>query len=368
MNSGSPLDDPQSFCRASPPTRLIDVLRLALALGLAEVMGKLVPSKSFRPTADRLLSVVASFILLFLIGCAPRLQANSACPSTVVLRPLASTAIFGPAAVGHPDNVAFYGYLGQVSSNCAYTGDAVQITLDVPVVGERGPVATGQTVDLQFFVAVTGPDQKILSKRPFAARIAFEGVQNRAGVTDHIEETIPLGGRNGSDLNVLLGFQQGPQVVEFYKRFQGRTAEMQPLALPEAPLGTAVGETVRLERRDGGYFVPVRINQTITLPFLLDTGASDLVIPADVALTLIRAGALTSGDFIGKSRYRLANGSEEVSDLVVLREVQVGEHAIRNVTASISPVRGEPLLGQSFLSKFGTVTLDYKRLVLILSR
>ena len=92
------------------------------------------------------------------------------------------------------------------------------------------------------------------------------------------------------------------------------------------------------------------------------------MIPADVALTLIRAGALTSGDFIGKSRYRLANGSEEVSDLVVLREVQVGEHAIRNVTASISPVRGEPLLGQSFLSKFGTVTLDYKRLVLILSR
>jgi predicted aspartyl protease len=114
--------------------------------------------------------------------------------------------------------------------------------------------------------------------------------------------------------------------------------------------------------------VPVRINDTITLPFLLDTGASDLVIPADVALTLIRAGALASGDFIGRSRYLLANGSEDVSDLVVLREVKVGEHVVRNVTASISPPRGEPLLGQSFLSKFGAVTLDYKRLMLILSR
>jgi predicted aspartyl protease len=68
-----------------------------------------------------------------------------------------------------------------------------------------------------------------------------------------------------------------------------------------------------------------------------------------------------------KSRYQLANGSEEVSDQVLLREVQVGEHAVRNVTASISPVQGEPLLGQSFLSKFGAVTLDYKRLVLILA-
>ena len=126
-------------------------------------------------------------------------------------------------------------------------------------------------------------------------------------------------------------------------------------------------DEVQIERRGGAYYVPVRINDTITLPFLLDTGASDMVIPADIALTLIRAGALTSGDFIGKSRYRLADGSEAVSDVVNLRELQVGEHSVRNVTASISPLQGEPLLGQSFLSKFGTVTLDYKRLVLVLS-
>ena len=134
----------------------------------------------------------------------------------------------------------------------------------------------------------------------------------------------------------------------------------------QLPLNSVTNE-VKIEKRGNTYRVPVRINQTITLPFLLDTGATDLVIPADVALTLIRAGALTSNDFIGKSRYSLANGSEEVSHRVIIREVQVGEHAVRNVTASISPPQGEPLLGQSFLSKFGAVTLDYKRLVLILS-
>jgi predicted aspartyl protease len=127
-------------------------------------------------------------------------------------------------------------------------------------------------------------------------------------------------------------------------------------------------DEVQIEKLGDTYHVPVRINDTITLPFLLDTGASDMVIPADVALTLIRAGALTSGDFIGKSRYRLADGSEAVSDVVSLREVQVGEHSVRNVTASVSSLQGEPLLGQSFLSKFGTVTLDYRRLVLILAR
>ena len=40
---------------------------------------------------------------------------------------------------------------------------------------------------------------------------------------------------------------------------------------------------------------------------------------------------------------------------------------VRNVTAGITPPNGEPLLGQGFLSKFGAVTVDYKRLVLILS-
>ena len=145
-----------------------------------------------------------------------------ACPTAVVLRPLSNTAVFGAAPERRPDNVAFYGLLSEADLKCEYTSDAVRITLDAVVVGERGPAAKGDTVDLQYFVAITGPDQSILSKKPLAVRIAFEGTQKRAGVTDHFEETIPLGGRKGSDLNVLLGFQQSPEVVDFYKHFRGR--------------------------------------------------------------------------------------------------------------------------------------------------
>jgi len=63
----------------------------------------------------------------------------------------------------------------------------------------------------------------------------------------------------------------------------------------------------------------------------------------------------------------MANGSDEVSDVVLLREVRVGDHVIRNVRASITPAQGDPLLGQSFLSKFGAMTVDYNRGVLVLS-
>ena len=50
----------------------------------------------------------------------------------------------------------------------------------------------------------------------------------------------------------------------------------------------------------GGVFtVPVSINSVLKLDFILDSGAADVSIPADVVLTLIRTGTISSADFIG---------------------------------------------------------------------
>jgi hypothetical protein len=147
---------------------------------------------------------------------------DEACPSAIVLRPLSNTAVFGPTLDRRPDNVAFYGLLSEADLKCEFGGGNLKFSLDAIIVGERGPAAKGDVVDLPYFVAVTGPDQSIISKRPFAVRVVFDATQKRAGVTDHIEQTIPLDGRNVADLNVLLGFQQSPEVVDFYKHFRGR--------------------------------------------------------------------------------------------------------------------------------------------------
>jgi hypothetical protein len=144
------------------------------------------------------------------------------CPTAVILRPLANTAVFGSGPEQRPDNVAFYGILSEAELKCEQRGDAVKIAVDAVVAAERGPAARGDSVDLPYFVAVTTPDQSVLSKKSFAVRIAFEGGQKRAGVSDHFEETIPLDGHQPADLNVIVGFQQSPEVVEFYKRFRGR--------------------------------------------------------------------------------------------------------------------------------------------------
>jgi hypothetical protein len=166
--------------------------------------------------------------LLALVGCGSFSHESKtpaeACPSATILRPLANTAIFAPGSEPRPENVAFYGLLSEVDSKCTYSAGAVMMTLDVIVIGQRGPVAKDNAVDLNYFVAVTTPQQEILSKKPFSVRIVFPPDRVRAGVTDHIDEEIPLDGHKGSDLTVDLGFQQSPEVVDFYQRFRGRSA------------------------------------------------------------------------------------------------------------------------------------------------
>jgi len=103
--------------------------------------------------------------------------------------------------------------------------------------------------------------------------------------------------------------------------------------------------------QDGGAFVvPVTINGQLTLKFVVDSGAADVSIPADVVTTLIRTGTITDGDFLGEQTYTLADGSKVPSKQFLIRSLKVGDRVLENVTGSVAPVAGSLLLGQSFLT------------------
>jgi predicted aspartyl protease len=125
-------------------------------------------------------------------------------------------------------------------------------------------------------------------------------------------------------------------------------------------------DEIPMSRRKGIFVVPARINETITLGFILDSGATDVQIPADVVMTLARAGTISDSDFRGTQTYTLADGSTLRRDQFMLRELRLGAHAVQNVLASIGPPKGDLLLGQSFLSRFGAWAIDNARNVLIL--
>jgi gag-polyprotein putative aspartyl protease len=112
--------------------------------------------------------------------------------------------------------------------------------------------------------------------------------------------------------------------------------------------------------------VPVVLNGFLPLPFIVDSGAADVSLPADVVLTLFRTGTIGDSDFIGDAKYRLADGSVMKSPRFFLQEVKVGNHSFKHILAGVSPLESKPLLGQSFLSKVGAWSINNDRHVLVL--
>ena len=124
--------------------------------------------------------------------------------------------------------------------------------------------------------------------------------------------------------------------------------------------------TIPLQHYGGAFAVPVSINDKLTLNFVLDSGAADVSIPADVVKTLMQTGTLLAGDFLGNKTYRLADGSTVPSQTFRIKSMKVGEKIIENVTGSIAPGAGDPLLGQTFLRRFKSWSIDNQRQVLVL--
>src|SRR5262249_3299247 len=100
-------------------------------------------------------------------------------------------------------------------------------------------------------------------------------------------------------------------LMGFRKRYYQQREALQAVQKQEATLQREQVQPgdIPLTKSGGVYQLPVEINGVITLNFVLDTGASEVNIPADVVLTLYRAGTIRDIDFLPGQAYRLADGS-----------------------------------------------------------
>jgi clan AA aspartic protease (TIGR02281 family) len=139
---------------------------------------------------------------------------------------------------------------------------------------------------------------------------------------------------------------------------------------PEPVTTPSPNTTFRVEaslKKKGGIFVvPVQINGAITLDFTVDSGATDVSVPADVFSTLARTGTIRDSDIIGEQTYVLADGSKSQSVTFTIRSLKVGDRVVENVRGSVAPSQGPLLLGQSFLERFKAWSIDNTKHVLLL--
>lgn len=123
---------------------------------------------------------------------------------------------------------------------------------------------------------------------------------------------------------------------------------------------TSEDETITLPRaRDGHYYATVKING-VNINFLVDTGATDLVLSrADADKIGLDVAELP---FLG-SAYT-ANGTVPIA-YTLLREVRLGPYLDRSVSASINGGEmDKSLLGMSYLGKYDRIEILNDRLVL----
>lgn len=115
------------------------------------------------------------------------------------------------------------------------------------------------------------------------------------------------------------------------------------------------------EQHGNAMLVQVRLNDRITAPFVVDTGATDVVVPAALAE---RAGVPVRAD-TPRETYATANGLISQA-VVVFDAVEVGEARVENVRGSVSDSLPVGLLGTSFFNHF-TMQIDPAAQVITLS-
>jgi clan AA aspartic protease (TIGR02281 family) len=161
----------------------------------------------------------------------------------------------------------------------------------------------------------------------------------------------------------IVGYMNGlTHDVYFWVKIEAMTGDrvlLPPRTSSNTGLQSSEGSiSVQMKKEGGTYVVPVLINNAITLDFLLDSGASDVSVPADVFSTLVRTGSIKSSDITGKQTYVLADGSKLQSPTFIIRSLKVGDTFIENVRGSVASPEGSLLLGQSFLERFRSWSID----------
>jgi len=98
---------------------------------------------------------------------------------------------------------------------------------------------------------------------------------------------------------------------------------------------------VTLKRNRFGHYIATGIINNQSVELILDTGATDVSIPANLAAKLNLKK--------GSPRKTITANGTIVTYSTILKEVKLGDIVLRNVRASINPHSNDVLLGMSFL-------------------
>lgn len=121
----------------------------------------------------------------------------------------------------------------------------------------------------------------------------------------------------------------------------------------------ALDRQIELKRDSNGYFfADVEINGA-PVHMLVDTGATVIALSRNDAQMAGIATSIGMNDVVGQGADGVVKGEQ-----VKLDRVTLGDKTIEDVPAIVLNSGGQSLLGQSFLTKFATVTIEGDKMIL----
>jgi hypothetical protein len=167
--------------------------------------------------------LAACIAVLPLFGCSfvSNKFSDVKCPSTDVTGELGTiTRVRGTG--GNYADLEYHGSLNHLTGSCDVDDDGVTVSLSVTILAEIGPAATDPNVDLPYFVAVVGPDNRVVAKRVLDDKLTFAPQQSHAGAVDHLTQRIDLKNkRDAPNYHVFLGFQLTKDELDYNRAHGG---------------------------------------------------------------------------------------------------------------------------------------------------
>ena len=123
------------------------------------------------------------------------------------------------------------------------------------------------------------------------------------------------------------------------------------IKLLERAESLVLSEKVDLRKEGGIFWLDVTFNSKVTKAMAFDTGAADVVLPADFAASI----GLKPGPNDPTVRCQVADGSIVEAKQMTVPSMRVGKFTVKDVSCTIMPANKKdvpPLLGQTFQKNF----------------
>jgi predicted aspartyl protease len=212
------------------------------------------------------------------------------------------------------------------------------------------------------------------AQKPASAALAMRGPMIATPVAHAAAKPVPVGAVSKAPVSRTIAAK--PAAVPAVKavapvvKAAVKAPAAKPVIIARKPVARASierAQVIPIEAENGAYIVPVLVNGVLPLKFIIDSGSADVSIPADVASTLRQMGTMSGADLLGKKTYLLADGSQVSSEIYRVGSLKLGSLIMRDVTVRISAEKSSLLLGQSFLRRLTSWSMNNAKKVLIIT-